>query len=93
MKARILALGASALALASSAVSSTFAFTTTGSGFPVVESADTTTMLNGVGSAGTGLLNFIISQWTVIIAIIVVGAIVGFVKSLRGSAKWAVHGR
>lgn len=81
------------LAGVGASASQSYAFTTDANGFPVAEASDTTAMLTGAGSAGTGLLNFMIDQWQVIVAIIVIGAIVGFIYSLRGSMKGAVRGR
>ncbi len=88
-------LGYSAIAVTSLALAQleSYAFTGSASGFPVSESSDVTTITSGVTSSGMGFLNFIISMWQPILVIIVVGAVVAFVKSLRGSTKGAVHGR
>jgi len=90
---KVALLSAGALVLGATAVNQSFAFTGGTGGFPVSESSDITTVTSGATNAGMGFLNFIISMWQPILVIIVVGAVVSFVKGLRGSTKWAVHGR
>lgn len=72
---------------------STFAFTTSSAGFPIVETTDTTTMLSGVGSAGTGILNFMVSNWVVFVALAVAGAIVGLIMHFAGGLRGIVRGK
>lgn len=90
---KIIALGATVGGVVASSVSNMFAYTTSSSGFPVVESTDTSTMLSGVGSAGTGILNFMTANWTVFVALAVVGAIVALIMHFAWKLGGVVRGR
>jgi hypothetical protein len=84
----------SGLGLALAGINSAMAYTVDAvTGFPKVEATDTSTMLSGVGSAGAGMLDFVTSQWKVVISIIVIGSVISMVYSFLGKTKSAVHGR
>jgi len=90
---KIVAVGSAVGVGAYTLIGEALAFTTWTGGFPVVEASDTSTMLEWVGSAGTGIMNFMISQWAVFVALAVAGAVVGLIYHFAGSVKRVVKGR